>query len=416
MFKGPNIQKVAGLGASAKSDENIKGIVFGGVVPDTGNYTTLGTSFELLTPDDADDLGLTAAYDAAKKVLVRYHINEFFRLNPNGKLWIMIVAQSVTLTQMCTLASAYVTKLINDSGKKVTDVGVVRNPATGYTPTLTNGIDHDVTTAVAAAQLLVEGFITQNVYIDHIYIEGREVNGSIASIKDLRTLGAANVCVVIAQDSTVAALDALFAKTAAVGTVMGMAGIRRVEEDLGSINVINNPDKSVETYPLNDGIMFELPAISSGALVSTLSAAEIEVLQDNGYIFADSYPGYEGVFLNKSNVCTAADNDFAYGARMRVWNKAARLVLKKFIPRYNKNVETVGGKMTTIEITEWQEDINNTRNGLGKMVVDKHCLSSSVFLNPDQTIDANAGEVVVEMSLGVYNYVRTIVGKLKMTV
>lgn len=416
MFKGPDIQKAKGLGANAATDDNVFGIVFGGVLPDTGTYTALGTSVQLLQAADADALGLTAAYDAAKKVLVRYHIDEFFRLNPNGKLWIMVVSQSVTLTQMCTLASAYVTKLINDSNKAVRMVGVVRNPATGYTPTLTNGLDGDVITAVSAAQLLVADFITRNVYIDAIVIEGREVNGAISSIKDLRTLAAANVMVVIAQDSEKAATDALFAKTAAVGTALGMIGIRNVEEDLGSVNVLNNPDKAAENFPVNNGLVFEKPALSSGTLVSALSAAEVQLLQDKGYVFVDGYPGYPGYYFNKSSACTAIDNDFAFTTRMRIWNMAARIVLRKAIPRYNKTIRTVNGKITTIEAAEWQEDFNNPRNGLGQMPIQGRCVSANTFVSTDQVIDANSGSVTVEMELGVYNYTRAIVGKLKMTV
>jgi hypothetical protein len=416
MFKGPDIQKTPGLGAKSPSEDNVAGIVFGGVVPDTGTYTTLSTSVELLQAKDADALGLTTAYDAAKKVLVRYHIDEYFRLNPNGKLWIMVVAQATTLTQMCTLANAFVKKLIDDSNNAVRDIGVVRNPATGYVATLTNGLDGDVITSVSAAQLLVDDYLTRNIYIDGIWIEGREVNGTISAIKDLRTLSSANVRVVIAQDSEVAALDALFAKTAAVGSALGMNGIRRVEEDLGSINVIDNPDKSVENYPLNNGVVWEKPSISSGTLVKNLSAAEVQVLQDKGYIFADSWPSYPGVYFNKGNACTEADNDFAFISRMRTWNYFARIALRKFIPRYNKTVATVGGKMTTIEIASWQEDINNPRNGLGRGVVENHAVSASVFLNPDMVIDANDGEVIVEMEIGVFNYVRKITGKLKMTV
>lgn len=416
MFKGPDIQKVAGLGARPANENNVAGMVFGGVVPGSGTYTTLGTSVKLIQASDADALGFTASYDSTNKVLVRYHIDEYFRLNPYGTLWIMVVAQSVTMTQMCTLANSYVTKLINDSNKTVLDVGVVRNPDNAYSPTLTNGLDNDVITAVAAAQLLVADFIARNIYIDHIWIEGRQVNGALSSIKDIRTLAAANVHIVIAQDKDVANLDALFAKTAAVGAALGMNGIRNVEEDLGSINVANNPDKSVENYPLNNGLKFENPAISSGTLVSALTAAEVQQLQDKGYIFADSYPKYPGVYFNKSSACTSIDNDFAYGSRMRQWNMGARIILRKAIRRYNSTVVTVNGKMTPIEITEWQEDFNNTRDGLGSMVAAGRAVSSSAYINPNTVIDANNTNIEIEYQLGVFNYARTITGKLKLTV
>ncbi|MBL7902946.1 MAG: hypothetical protein JNK73_13195 [Bacteroidia bacterium] len=419
MFKGPVINKSSGgLGAKSATEQNVFGLVCGGVLPGSGTYTVLGTSVKLIQKEDADTLGFTAAYDAANKVLIRYHIDEFFTINPNGTLWLMVVAQTVTLTQMCTYANAYVTKLINDSGKKVKFVGVVRNPATGYTPTLTDGLDNDVNTAVPLAQLLVEAFIPLNCYIDHILVEGREVNGVISSIKDLRTLDSENVHVCILQDKDVAALDALYAKHAAVGTVMGMVGVRQIEEDYGSINTVNNPNKAVENFKLNDGSgRWNNPAISSGTLVSSLTPAEITVLQDRGFIFADSYPEYDGVYLNSSAACTAIDSDFAFGVRMRVWNAGARLVVKRFIPKYNSKFATDDdGKISPTVIAEWQEDVKNPRNGLGVLVRDDHAQEVDCFIDPNQIPDANQAEILIGMSIKVFNYVRKITGTLKLTV
>ena len=80
MFTGPAIIKGDGaLGAKGANDDNIHGMVMAGVT--TVSYTVLGVSKKLIQASDADDHGFDAAYDAANKILVRYHIDEFFRKN-----------------------------------------------------------------------------------------------------------------------------------------------------------------------------------------------------------------------------------------------------------------------------------------------------------------------------------------------
>src|SRR3990172_7937964 len=99
MFTGPTIIKGDGaLGAKGASDDNIHGLVMAGLT--TVSYPVLGVSKKLIQASDADAHGFNAAYDAANKILVRYHIDEFFRLNPSGVLWVMVVAQTTTLAQM----------------------------------------------------------------------------------------------------------------------------------------------------------------------------------------------------------------------------------------------------------------------------------------------------------------------------
>lgn len=417
MFKGPQIAKASGsLGARAASTQNIFGIVFGGVLPGAGTYTALNTSVKLIQASDADAMGFTAAYDAANKVLIRYHIDEFFTVNPNGTLWIQVVAQGTSLASMCTYASANgVTKLVNDSGKTVKTVGVVLNPTNAYVATLSNGYDIDVLNAVPLAQILVETLETVNCFIDHIVIEGRQLNGTISTSKDFRTMDSDNVHVCIYQDGDVAALDALFAKHAAVGNLLGNIGIRRIEEDYGTINVIDNPNKAVDTFPLSDGVRWKKVALSSGTLVSNLTAAEVQALQDKGAIFADYYPEFDGAYISSSAACTALSSDFAYGHRMRIWNAGARLVTKKFIPLYNSNFETTdGGQIDPVTIGEWEAKINNSRDGLGLLAAQKSCKTTAVFIDPTQVPDANSAEVKIGMEIGVYNTVRKISGTLKL--
>src|SRR6185312_5462400 len=159
MFAGPNIVKIdTNSGSSSADVEKVYGMVLGGVAATSpGTYTTLGTTVVLTQPSDADAMGLTAAYDAANHVLVRYHIEEFFQYAPNGKLYLMLVSQTVTQTQMWDIANNYVKKLVNDSGNTIRMVGTVRNPTGSYTPVFTGTqiIEDEVLAAVPKAKALL---------------------------------------------------------------------------------------------------------------------------------------------------------------------------------------------------------------------------------------------------------------------
>jgi Protein of unknown function (DUF2586) len=411
MFKGPEIGKADGaLGAKAGSEENILALVCGGVA--TANIA-LGASKKLTQPSDADDLLLTAAYDSTNKVLVRYHIDEFFILNPNGVLWLMLVAQGTTMAAMCNKNNAYANKLIMDSARKVKHIGVVLNPATGYVATITDGVDADVSAATLKAQELCDTWKLSNVFIDMVVIEGRQLTGASGSWKDNRIMESPNVHVAVLQDKDVANLDALYAKHAAVGTVLGGLGVRRVEEDLGSSNSENNPNKGAANMPINDAAngRWINPAISSGTLCNDLSPADVKALQDKAYVFADSYPEYPGVYFSGSPACTSLSSDFAYGVNTRVWNKAARIVVFKLTPKINGKVALVGGKISVSTASYWEQDINNTRDGLGAMVVADNATKSQVKLDANQDVQA-ASKVVVKMSVTPYGYSRVIEAEL----
>jgi hypothetical protein len=413
MFGGPTINKSDGnLGARAASEENIFGLIAGGVA--TGTYT-LGDAVKLIQPSDADTYGIDAAYDANNAVLVRYHIDEFFRLNPSGELWLLLKAQGTTMAALCGSGStSALNAIVTASGKKLKGIGVVLNPATGYTPTLTNGLDADVTAAITAAQGVCTTLAGLNVYIDVVVIEGRQVNGSIASIKDLRTMGSPNVAVAILQDADIAALDTLYAKHAAVGTVLGGIGARRVHEDLGSIDAVSRPNKNANNFSIVDDVLgaWLNPAISSGTLVKNLTPAEVTVLKNNGYIWADSYPEYGGVFFSGSPACTLASSDYAYFVNTRVWNKAARLAVKKLTPYFNSTIATVaGGKIAPSTASSWQADVNNSRNGLGTLVTEGNAVDSSVYINPNQVVTTGSN-VTVKMSVTPFGYARAITGDL----
>ena len=419
MFSGPTIVKEDGnLGASAPNVEKVYGVVFGGVLPSSGTYTTLGTSIPLTQPADADAAGFNAAYDATNHVLIRYHIDEFFERTPTGTLWIMVVAQTVTQAQMWDTTLNYIAKLMRDSGNTLRKIGTVRNPLTGYTPVFTGTqiVEDDVLAAVPKAKALLAAFAALNIFIDDALIEGRGNPAVQTTFTDLRTLTADGVTIVNAQDPGIAVLDTLYATHAAVGTALGMWGARRTEEDLGALIIIDNPDQTVEAFAIdaNSGSTGKwlTAALSTGELTSSLSSVKIAALVAKGYLFADYYPQYNGLFFCAAASCTALTSDFAYVVNNAVWNYGARIAVAKITPKYNAKVPfNDDGTIKASFLSAWQEDINHPVKGLGLMTTNDIATSTSCYINPTQAV-RTAGKMIIKLSITPYGYSRVIEGDI----
>jgi hypothetical protein len=422
MFTGPQIVKKDGnLGSAAADVEKVYGILFGGVAASTGTYTTLGVTVLLTAAADADALGLTAAYDATNHVLVRYHIEEHFERAPGSKLYIMVVAQTVTQPQMWDIANAqYVKKLMSDSGNTLRKIGTVRNPASGYTPVFTGTqiVEDEVLATVPKAKAMLAYFAGLNIFIDVALIEGRGNPTPQATFTDLRTLTADGVVIVNTQDPGIAVLHALYATHAAVGTAMGMWGARRTEEDLGAVVIADNPDKTVEAFAIDASSdvtgKWKDVALSTGELTSSLSPTKVAALIAQGYLFADRYPQYTGIFFCAAASCTLISSDFAYVVNNCVWNYGARIVVQRLTPKFNAKVpfNTDGsGTIKASFIAAWQEDVNHPQKGLGLMVAKEIATDTSCIIDPAQDV-RTAAKLVVKAGIQPYGYPRMIEGDI----
>lgn len=314
------VKKTGGLKRRSPSEDGISGLVMHGVA--VAGKVVLGTSYQLKSVTDAEDLGLDAAYDTANDVLVHYHISEFFRMNPDGELWILVAAQATAFADLADPTKTFGKKLLTDAGGTIRQLAIAFNPASGYVPTLLDGLDSQVFGAIAQAQLLAE----EQQDIEHapvvIIIEGREFNGTAAAAKDLRTLDASNVSVMIGSDAAVAA-D--FPKHAAVGTLLGAVSRAKVNESVSYVQKFNAADINLDKFT---GI-----ALSSDLAVSSYSQSSLATLNDKGYIFLRNLTGISGAYFNDSPTCALVTDDFATIENNRTFNKAHRLIRTALLPR-----------------------------------------------------------------------------------
>jgi hypothetical protein len=307
-----------GLNRSNPSTDGIMSLVV--FVPDSAD-TDFNTVNVLNSLKAAEALGITAAYDANNEVLLHYHIAEFFRLAPEGTL-------KLVLTDEVTAADFFGNVDIKALYRQNTDVKRI-----GFAYN-SDDVDLDLVAEINACQLFINDLFADKIYLNGIYLEARNVSKAAVT---RRTLQAPKVSLVIAQDPAIAALDAAYAKYAAVGSVLGMRAARKVNENLGSVDIIKKPNakKADETYPLTDVLrgLWLTAALSDGTLVSTLSQVEQKQLTAFGYIYAGGFQGFAGVYFNGEPTCIALSSDYSTGENNAVWDKAALGIRNALLPK-----------------------------------------------------------------------------------
>jgi hypothetical protein len=336
------------LGRRNPTTDSVFGLVAGGVavVAATGVAgIALGQVVKLTQPEDATALGINAAYDANNSVLVYHHIQRYFTYNPDGTLFLKLVAKGTTLAAMCGAAGA-VQQLLTDAdvAGSIRKVGLVLNPTTApQASDFTTGLLTDVLNAVPLAQALVTALATQAIYVDNIMLEGiLSSTATVTNLPSLRALASDSVSVCIAADP--ATLTATGGKAyAAIGSALGMLSVRKVSESLGSVDIARKPDsaKGTTTYPLTNRALgyFLKSALSNGVAFASLSDTDKTTLGTKGYIYAGSFQGFDGVYFNDSHTCIEASDDYAYIEDNGVWNKAVRLLRVGMMPVIRGEVE-----------------------------------------------------------------------------
>lgn len=333
------------------------------------------TPVELLQVEDLENAGVLDSTDEANGELLHYHVEEFFRLSPEKNVHLVIVPKAEKLSELATKAEFRQAIRGIDGVNTIGIAGIAK--------------DETLQAAVAAAQVLVDDFAGEHVYIDAVLLEGTGdyLKGTVATCDDLRAMNAPNVSVIIAQDPAQAGKNEAFAKHAAIGPAMAMLSVRAVHENLGSVDIERKPRarKGEENYTLTDSRRGKWldASLSDGKPFSSLSGADQKKLDSLGYVYAGMFAGYGGCFFSNSHTATEADNDYAFIERNAIWNKAARVIRGVLIPRVRSKVQAdpSTGYIKSTTITDWDSRV---RKALERLVAAGNIADFDVHIDPKQ--------------------------------
>ena len=422
-LKGVNIQRGT-IGASVdQGADAITGLLATGVAVAANaangiSGIALGQTVKLTSLTDAEAYGINESYDSTNSLSVYRHISEFYRMFPNGTLYLMLYSGDME----AAFAEQYAKKLIIDANGEIRILGIANTPAAA-TEEYLNGFPEDVFGSIQLGQQLYDwAFSTFRPC--QIILEGRDFNAAnAASALDLRNITISNqvleafkVSVCIAQDWKFAdGLDAIRKKMADLGTMLGSLAKKAVNENIGEVEGGNLVDTTNNKWLV--------AGLSNHQTIAGWDS-QLEALDSKGYIFAISYTGIAGYYWNNDHTCTPIKKDkdgyfneytISYG---RVHDKAVRDLRTCLLPKVKSTqpVDPDTGKLPQALVTYFErladDDVFNAMaaEGLitaGKTTVDPESdllispreLKVSFVLVPTGQIDEIKGTINLKTSI-----------------
>lgn len=297
-----------GLGLVAETDDNTCALILPGVA--VADKIALNEPHAIYSTDGAKELGIDADGDNA---IAYRHIAEFYALAGTGaKLWIMLVAATVKLSEMVDkdAVSCPAKDLINAGNGEIVALGIV----TGAAETVTlDGLDGDVFTALLNAQELADEF-TAKIMPYVTVIEGIGLTTADA-LRDLGTETDYRCAITLASSTD----DG----SASVGLVLG--GIAAVPVQR-KISRIKNGSLPVLEGFLTDGVAIE-------------GREDLNTIHGKRYIIFRKFPNRSGYFFNGDFTATSETDDLNMIARVRIIDKAMKIAYNTYVEELDEDVE-----------------------------------------------------------------------------
>ena len=321
------------LGAVSPSPDGVLGLVCTAVA--VASTFNLLTAYKLTSIEDMTALGIT---DANNPALYK-HVREFYIEAGTGskaELWIFGVADTVTLAQMTdSSVTTYARALLQAAGGRIRGILFARKPAGGYTPTVTNGLDSDVFTAVTNAQVL-RGY-AKDTYKTPIFsiIEGRAYTGVPANLTDMRQATTNGVMVLIADtvnNSSDACVGVLGGRIAKIGV---QRNIGRMKDGALSVSAAYMKDKNV-------------------------AVADVEGAHDKGYVTIRTHTGRVGYFFSDDPMCAKVSDDYSQLTAVRTIDKAFRIAYDTLLDELLDELPVLpDGTLQPVTVKAWQAKVEN---------------------------------------------------------
>ena len=369
------------IGASEPMDDGVTGLVCTAVAvtqtvnDKTENVFALNTPYLITKLDELVSKGITSGEEDANATLYKV-VKEFYDEAPDGsKLWIMGVADTVTLADIVDKTKDNAKKLLVAANGTIRTLAVKIKDKRDYTPTVTTGIDGTVRTAITNAQALAE-WATETLFAPvMVLLEGRHYTGNAETLvsNPVNTGNNNRVGVVIGDtvaDSKGAAVGLLAGRIASIPVQRSVARVRT-----GSI---------VATTMYIGGVAAEL--------------GNPETINDCGFICPRTFVGKAGYYWSDDKLAAEASDDYSLIPRRRVADKAYRITYSTLINEVAEEISvTDDGKISApvvkaIQTAVESAIVNNmtSRGNLGNDPSDPNDMGVECYINPDQNIVATS--------------------------
>lgn len=362
----PNVNIVLGngnMGSVTLSDDGIAGMILTGTAVD--GKLELNKVYVLGSTLDLPKLGITAETNP----LLRKDILAFYSAAGEGaELHLLVVSEATTLTQMCSNeADSPLQKLINSAAGRIRLVGVNRHPSADYSPTKEKCLDKDVITAIAAANQVAESFLS-HIAPFRVLMPAFGWDGKTTDLYQPREGSYNRIAVVMASDGK---LGNSTLYSAAIGQVLGRAAKISVHQNIGRVR---------------DGAIAATGYLTDGKTPEE-HFAEMNLLDDAGYIFYRTFVGKNGYYLNGDAMATTTMDDYCYLSSGRVIDKAMVIAYKTYIDDILDNID-IDPTDGTIPVPVCKSFEATIERAIGTNMANE-ISGFSVYIDPNQNVLAS---------------------------
>lgn len=310
---------------------------------------------------DAEVLGINESFDANNSCKLYEDIVEFFELAPSGTLYLFN-----------SIIKADLKGFLNQN-KEIKGYG------------FNTSFNSDVSNVVAVVneqQLIVDEFATENRLIDFVLVGFDGLDDFSQNLFELQAPNL-SICANCSDASGIVR----------VGSALGMLAARKINENLGSVNIENKPlaKRGTQDYTLTDEkkgrwLNAYLP---NGNTVDSIDKALLNSIRAKGYIVVAGYEGYAGFFFENSYTCIARESDFAFIENNRTWNKAARIIRATLLPEVKGRVkkDPTTGFIASTTVGRWMALVNKA---LETMITADEISGFDVYINEKQVVNETA--------------------------
>ena len=277
--------------------------------------------------------------------------------------------------------------------------GLIVAEQSSATPTVTEGLDPDVFTALPKAQSLAE--YIADTYFSPLFVilEGRAYAGA-ASLRDLSSSAYNRVGIFIGDTKLGGTAGSpASTKNAAVGVLAGRIAAVPVQRNIGRVA---SGALAPESFYLGTSAVDDV-------------MADVETIYAKGYITPRIFFGLDGYYINDDRLACKPDDDYAHLTARRTVDKAARIAYMTLVQKLLDEIEVnTDGTMQTPVLKSWQADVETaidqqmTASGELSVVDGSGC---KCFIDPTQNV-LSTSKVTATLRVRPFGYAREIVVNL----
>jgi hypothetical protein len=272
----------------------------------------------------------------------------------------------------------YAKKLLIAAQNKIRLLAVSRVPDGTYVPTITEGLDDDVFSAMNNAQLLGEELAADNKPIRTL-LEGRAFDDTPANLKDLKTESNNRVAIMIGGSKNDGSCS--------IGTLLGRLAADPLRRNPGRV--------------LSGSLALQQAFV--GSLDVDTSENQIGAIHDKGYISLRRHDGKAGYFFTDAPTATANTDDYSTLPPARVIDAAALIAFRTFDEFVLDEVEVDdNGYLSAAIVKSWESEIETAvLNEIGAEMS-----NFEPFINPRQNV-LSVSDIAVQLEVTPVGYARS---------